>query len=102
MSVLTLIADEIVPIGLPLIDYKLVSVHATSIAGEIVPISFRPNRKIKRQDLTEMIPSEIKNYTPPPSRCGILRGHGGGVTGFCHNKPLKMHLSCVSWREWTK
>ena len=27
----------------------------------------------------------------------ILGGHGGGVTGFCHNTYLKMHLSCVSW-----
>ena len=37
MSVLTSIADEIVPIGLVLIEYKLVSV-LTSIADEIVPI----------------------------------------------------------------
>ena len=38
MSVLILIADETVPIGLALIVYKLVSV-LTWIAGEIAPIS---------------------------------------------------------------
>ena len=38
VSVLTLIANKIVPIGLVLIDYKLVSV-LTLIANEIVPIS---------------------------------------------------------------
>ena len=37
MSLLTLIADEIVSIGLALIDYKLVSL-LTLIADEIVPI----------------------------------------------------------------
>ena len=37
MSVLTLIADEIMSIGLALIDYKLVSV-STLIADEIVPV----------------------------------------------------------------
>ena len=37
MSVLTSIPDDIVPIGLVLIEYKLVSV-LTSIAEEIVPI----------------------------------------------------------------
>ena len=37
MSVLTLIAHKIVPIGLALIDYKLMSV-LTLIADEIVPI----------------------------------------------------------------
>ena len=37
MSVLTSIADEIVPVGLALIVYQLVSV-LTSIADKIVPI----------------------------------------------------------------
>ena len=37
MSVLTFIADKIVPSGLALIDYKLVFV-LTFIADEIVPI----------------------------------------------------------------
>ncbi len=34
----------------------------------------------------------------PPLHCGYFRG-SGAITGFC---PLKMHLSCVSWWEWTK
>ena len=35
---------------------------------------------------------------PPHTHGGVLWGvRGGGVTGFCHNTPFKMHLSCVSF-----
>ena len=37
----------------------------------------------------------ILNLPPPHTRWGILGGQGGGVTGFCHNTPFKMHLSCA-------
>ena len=34
-------------------------------------------------------------YYTRDAQSGILVGHEG-VTGFCHNTPPKMHLSCVS------
>ena len=38
------------------------------------------------------------NLTPPPPQWGILGSRMGGVTGFCHNASLKMHLSCFMVR----
>jgi len=46
-------------------------------------------------NLVKMVNDGIYSYNPPP-RWGILGGQGGGLTGFCHNTPLKMNLSCVS------
>ena len=36
----------------------------------------------------------ILKKSSPPSTVGYFRG-SWGVTGFCNNTPLKMHLSCV-------